>query len=210
MDTKKETLAIKNRIIGVLLRRARREMGKSIEDCARVLSCAAETISAYELGKTRISLPELELLAAYLRKPLNYFWAEEPSRTAKPRGGNEAINIRNRIIGVQLRQARQRADKTLQDCAAVLEHTSDRIEQYEFGHTSISAAELETLSDFLNVPVTNFFVEEPRPSSAPLAAPSELPADVRDFVSNPDNLPYLKLAKLLPDVVHAWRQIPDR
>ena len=68
-----QALALRQRVIGVLLRIARTEAGRSQEDLAAVLNVPASRISSYELGRTDIPLPELEILADYLKVSLSYF-----------------------------------------------------------------------------------------------------------------------------------------
>ncbi len=46
--------------------------------------------------------------------------------------------LRNKIIGVLLRDARLRAGKTLQDCAAVLDCSPGTITQFELGRKPLS------------------------------------------------------------------------
>ena len=68
-----EAMALRQRIIGVLLRRARTEAGRSQEDLARLLGLAPGHISDYEFGKREIPLPELEIITKYLNVSLDYF-----------------------------------------------------------------------------------------------------------------------------------------
>jgi transcriptional regulator with XRE-family HTH domain len=69
----REALAVRQRIIGALLRQARTEAGRSIEDLANALGVPAEQISDYELGKSPIPLHQLETLVNVLNVSLNYF-----------------------------------------------------------------------------------------------------------------------------------------
>lgn len=68
-----EAMALRQRIIGVLLRRARTEAGRSQEDLARLLGVSPGQISDYEFGKREIPLPDLEAIAKYLNVSLDYF-----------------------------------------------------------------------------------------------------------------------------------------
>jgi transcriptional regulator with XRE-family HTH domain len=68
-----EAIALRQRIIGGLLRHARTEAGRTQEDIANLLGVPASRISNYELGKTEIPLPELEVLANHLNVSLDYF-----------------------------------------------------------------------------------------------------------------------------------------
>jgi len=68
-----EAIALRQRIIGGLLRHARTEAGRTQEDLANLLGVSASRISNYELGKTEIPLSELEVLANQLGVSLDYF-----------------------------------------------------------------------------------------------------------------------------------------
>ncbi len=68
-----EVLALRHRIVGVLLRQARLETDMTQEDLADLLGCSASRISAYEYGERPVPLSELELLARHLHLTLEYF-----------------------------------------------------------------------------------------------------------------------------------------
>lgn len=68
-----EAIALRQRIIAVLLRRARTEAGRSPEDVANFLGLPAGQVAQYELGESQIPLVELEKLAGYLNVSLDYF-----------------------------------------------------------------------------------------------------------------------------------------
>jgi transcriptional regulator with XRE-family HTH domain len=69
----------------------------------------------------------------------------------------EAVTLRNKIIGVLLRDARLRAGKTLKDCATVLDCSPGAITQFELGRKPLSLPQLEVLAYFLDVPLSCFF-----------------------------------------------------
>jgi transcriptional regulator with XRE-family HTH domain len=68
-----EALALRRRIIGVLLRRARLEAGRSLEDLAQSIGVSTGQIAGYELGKVDIPIQKLQALGTYLNLPLDYF-----------------------------------------------------------------------------------------------------------------------------------------
>jgi len=68
-----EVLALRHRIVGVLLRQARLETDLSQKELAEVLGCSTSRISSYEYGKRPVPLAELELLAQCLDRPMEYF-----------------------------------------------------------------------------------------------------------------------------------------
>jgi transcriptional regulator with XRE-family HTH domain len=84
----------------------------------------------------------------------------------------EAKTVRNKIIGVLLRDARLRAGKTLKDCAAVLDCSPGTVTRFELGRKPLSLPQLEVLSYFLDVPLSYFFGEEELLSQEEQASPS--------------------------------------
>jgi transcriptional regulator with XRE-family HTH domain len=64
---------IRQRIIGALLRRARIQSKRSIEDTAGYLGVNAEQIQKYESGATAVPLFDLEKLGKYLGVTMDYF-----------------------------------------------------------------------------------------------------------------------------------------
>jgi len=215
----REAMAIRSKIIGVLLRNARIKAGKSRKDCAAVLDCSPDTISQFEYGRKDITLPQLEVLAYFLGLPITYFWDKDaiPEEEEMERPVNEIMTIRRKIIGVLLRQARLDAGKSQRQCAEALSCSAERISQYERGQRGIPLPELEALADFLDVPITYFLDEQTTPLSreAPKEVRgaetfAELPPDVRDFVSNPTNALYIRIAMKLGTLsVDVLRQIAE-
>jgi len=70
-------LAIRRRMIGVLLRQARLAAGKRLSECAQILGVANEAIAGYEYGREDIPFSMLERLGEFLHVPLSYFADEE-------------------------------------------------------------------------------------------------------------------------------------
>lgn len=160
-DTK--ALDVRSKMIGVLLRNARLKGRKTLKDCAQLLGCSPHTISAYEYGRKGISMPELELLASFFDVPVNHLWEEESivsKESADLPPAEKIIPLRQKMIGVLLRGARQKAGKTLKDCAGLLGCSSYMISQYEYGHKGIPVPELELLAGFFDVPVAYFWEED--------------------------------------------------
>jgi transcriptional regulator with XRE-family HTH domain len=214
----KEAMAIRSKIIGVLLRNARTRAGKSRQDCAVVLGCSPNTISQFEYGRKDITLPQLEILAYFFGLPITYFWDKDAilEEEEMDQPVDEIMVIRRKIIGVLLRQARLDAGKSQKQCAEALTCSAQRISQYERGQRDIPLPKLETLADFLEVPITHFLDEQTAPLSreAPIGRGvetfDELPPDVRDFVLNPTNALYIRIAMKLSTLsVDVLRQIAE-
>lgn len=200
-----EAATIRKKILGVLLRNARLRAGMTIKDSARATGFSSSAISDFEYGRRDISLPQLEVLAHIYRVPITYFWSDAPISDDRDRDLDveEAMALRRRIIGVLLRQARTEAGRSQKDLAGLLGCSTGRIANYEFGRTAIPLLELETLADYLGVRMSYFLDQGIRPRGEQVAGIDELerlaqlPEDVREFLFQPGNLLYVRVAMQL-------------
>lgn len=204
-----EAWTLRHKIIGVLLRHARLEAGKSLKECGQVLGVSSGIISSFERGKRGISLPEMELLAYYLGVPLDHLLNNGMVSSGHPLEelpGEEVLALRHRIIGTLLRQARLDLDLSQVELAKRVGLPKGRLSQYEQGEKPIPLAELEALARALEVPLTHFLDEGVGPVGEQQLREkewqqfAELPPDVRAFVLQPVNLSYLRLAMRLSGV----------
>lgn len=82
-ESKGETVRLRQRIVGALLRQARTEEGRTKKELAVALGCSVRRITTYEYGERPIPLAELELLAQAVERPLEYFLDEESNLAAR-------------------------------------------------------------------------------------------------------------------------------
>ena len=73
----------------------------------------------------------------------------------------EKLVLRNRIIGLLLRDARERAEKSKQECATALGVSTSTVTAYEDGRKPISLPELEVLAYVLDTPTDHFWQRDP-------------------------------------------------
>jgi transcriptional regulator with XRE-family HTH domain len=206
LDARK--VVLRQKIIGVRIRHARSEAGLTLKEVGQALGLSAGEISEIELGQRVVSLPQLEVMALLFHIPLNYFWSEESiNETSRKLPTIEAIALRQRIIGVLLRQARTEAGRSLEDIATLLNISVDQAAGYELGQIEIPVSHLEILADNLKVSL-DYFKDQGLPfketnghlALAELASFSELPKEVREFITNPANLLYINIAIRLSDL----------
>ena len=203
-----EALAIRRKIIAVLLQGARMKSGKSKKDCAEALGVTAGVYTAYEDGGRDLSLPELEFLANYFKVSIGSFFdnsdrlvEEEP---AVPR--EQIVELRQRIVGALLRKARTDKSMSQKDLAATLGISPRRMTEYEFGQRPIPLSQLQTMADALDMPMSYFIDEgvgmigEQELARSQFEKFGDLPEDVRRFVTNPTNISYLRVAQRLSDM----------
>lgn len=197
-----EKLALRNRIIGLLLRDARERAEKTKRECAAALSISTGTITAYEEGRKAVSLPEIEVLAYVLDTPISHFWEHDPDFEAEeePPPLQEVLALRHRIVGALLRQARLEADVPQKELAEVLGCSSSRISSYEFGKRPIPLAELELLARHLRLPLEHFLDNQEGPvgewerQQEAYERFLELPREMQEFIALPVNVKYLEVA----------------
>jgi len=211
---------IRNRIVGILVKRARLGAGKSQRDCAEFLDCSPFTFSQFEQGRRGLSMPQLEALAFFLDVPAASLWDDgythPEAATPETLPLNQMMLLRRKMLAVQFRQCRQAADLTQRELGQVLGCSAHIISQYERGRRDIPLAELELAAEQCTKRIADFVDEETIPLSPAerdrqtLARLNELDPDVRDFVLNPTNALYLRIALLLSAMkADSLRQIAE-
>jgi len=209
MQTRPIAITLRAKKLGVLLKSARITAGKSIEDCAQVISLSKEGFEAFECGDASPSLPELEALAFFLQIPLEFFWGSDVALAEKSGAhrfdSDRLIGIRQRIIGAQVRQARFDAGISLESLAERSGLDIDRLTMYEIGGEPIPLPELESVANVLNRSLKDF-----QDNRGPIGAWlnqqralqnfAELTPELQEFLSKPINRPYLELAHRLSEM----------
>lgn len=200
-----ESFRVRARMIGVLLRDARVAAGRSLEDCGRLLHVPGVQVEQWELGDETPSLPQLELLAYYLDVPVSHFWGtttREQSAHDFARVQNEYLALRDRMVGVLLRQAREQASLGADELSARTGVPVDLIAQYELGELSAPLHELTVLSSAMQKNLS-YFLESSSQLGELLALRemwqhfASLPEDLRQFAANPINVGFLEIAAML-------------
>lgn len=202
-----QTMSIRNKIIGILVKRARLKAGKNRRECAEFLGCSPFAFSQYEQGRYGLSLPQLEALAYLFDVPVASLWddgyapAEKAPAEALPWG--QLMLLRRKILAVQFRQCRQAAGLTQRALGQLIGRSAGIVSEYERGKRDIPLSELEIVAERCGKGLAEFLDEQTIPLSEAekgrqmLARLGELSPDVRDFVLNPTNALYLRIAILL-------------
>jgi transcriptional regulator with XRE-family HTH domain len=219
MDASQE-ISIRNKIIGILVKRARLQTGQSQRECAEFLGCSPYMFSQYERGRRGLSLPQLEALAHLFDIAPASLWDErhEPSvvEAARPLPIAQLLLLRRKMLAVKLRQCRQAAEVSQRQVGELLGCSAYIVSQYEQGKRDIPLAELEILAERCGQTLDNFVDQETIPlgqaeqERQALALLNELPPDIRDFVLKPTNALYLRIALLLSSMkADSLRQIAE-
>jgi transcriptional regulator with XRE-family HTH domain len=204
MSDSRAAQALRAKIIGVLIKEARLSARKTGKECAEAVGCPPAVFTAYEQGQRCPSLPELELLAFFLEVPPEHFWGDRSLAETKAEGPSvqAVMRLRDRIIGAELRQARTAAKLKVKDFAAGAGLSSGRLSAYEVGEKPIPLTELEVITDRLGISVKDLLEEHGKVGeweSVHQAAERfrQLSPDLRDFISQPANESFLRLAQRL-------------
>lgn len=200
---------LRRKILGVKIRHARIRAGLNLKDVGQALGLSADLVSDIEFGRRDVSLPQLEVMALIFSVPLIYFWSDDPIEEPNLNfPTQEAMSLRNRIIGALLRQARTEAGRSQEELANLLGIPASRISSYEFGKMEIPLPELEQMADHLNVSL-DYFIDQGIAANNSggrettldeINQFSQLPEELRDFVSNPANILYINIAMKLSEL----------
>ena len=196
-------VALRTKKLGVLIRDARLAARRSPEECAKALGITKGALRRYEEGERAPSLPEVEILAYFLKVPIDHFWAQsslsEAASPAEPPDLPQLIQLRQRMIGALLRQERTAANLSIKDLSRAAGIPAVLLKAYELGQRPIPVPELEALlakfSSRLEV-----FLDHSGPVGRWMSQQKstqqflELPKELQAFVCQPVNRPYLELA----------------
>jgi transcriptional regulator with XRE-family HTH domain len=198
---------LRSKMLGAMLRKTRKERGKSIKETAALIGTTTGKLSAYERGKKTMSLPELELFAYQFDVPLKYFLKSDLQsdiwRTIPE--ADLLLSLRQKMIGAQLRSHRTEMDISLRKLAKSLNMPPSRLSAYERGTRSIPLNELETLANALGHEIEEYIdrdgpVGEWQQELRAIEMLSKLSPELQDFLSKPVNEPYLRIAKQLSEL----------
>lgn len=70
---------------------------------------------------------------------------------------NLKVLLRDRVLGVLIRDARLHAGKTLEECAAFLSIEPKKLEDIELGRRQVTLPELEAFAYLVDIPAEHFF-----------------------------------------------------
>ncbi len=202
-------VAIRAKKLGVLIRDARLAAGRTGIECARLVGVTNGIFRAWEEGRKAPSLPELEVLAYFLRLPLSHFWGKEAvSDDPQPAAAANLptlVDIRHRLLGALLRQQREKAGLTAKAFAEQAGISIARLRAYEQGERPMPLPEMEGLVTLLGGQIESMF-DQSGPIGEWIAQQKaiqeflQLSPELQAFVSKPVNRPYLGLAMKLSEL----------
>lgn len=201
-----EPITNRARMLGSLIRDARRHAGRTVEDCAAALGLSPEEFAAAEMGDYVISLPELEVLALHLDVPMAHFWGSHQLEKPGEFDYQALLALRHKIVGGLLRQARLDSGASVAELAEAVELPASQLGAYEMGAAPVPYLVLEKLARELGKSV-DFFLDDTRgplgrheATKARRQRFGELPAEMQEFVTRPANVNYLETAMRLSEM----------
>lgn len=205
--TDRQEILLRNKVLGALLRQARNQAGKSLKEMAALIGTNPGRLSAYERGLKAITIPELELFSYQLNIPIGDFLHGEQSATS-PRADLDPkvmISLRKRMIGALLKTHRLDANLSIRKLSRETKLPASRISAYERGVRSVPISDLEVLAEKLDHQIEEYIDTEgpigtQEMQFKTLEMFSNLQPELREFLSNPVNEPYLRLAKRLSEL----------
>lgn len=210
MSNPRQLLQIRNKRLGLLILDARKALRRGPEECASAMGVSPEKFQEFETGTSAPSLPQLELLALFLKTPIEHFWGRkslsESGTVPEALQDRERMQIlRNRVIGASLRLGRTNAGLTYHDVSDRTGLTEDQLKRYEMGEIAVPIPELEMLAEITSQPVERFYDDHGpigrwRAQQGNMQKFLDLPPELQEFVSKPVNRPYLELAMRLSDL----------
>jgi len=205
-----ELFQIKNRILGVLILEARQASSLAASECADLLGLSEADYTGFEAGKLSPTLPQLEVLAFAFKVPIKHFWGAETLSDERKLGdlkdrAPELLMVRQKIVGLTLRQIREKNGWTVAQMTEKTGLDANRIESVERGAIAIPISELELLTRAAGG-VLDDLVDDRGPVGNWLQAQqdfeafSKLSPEIRAFVLRPINRSYIDLAVKLSDM----------
>lgn len=205
------------KILGVLIRDARLNAGRSVEDCATQLGIAPDLFEKIELGDAETSLPILEVLAFFLDVPVSHFMGDQVVGEYPPSNYVNYLITRTREIASHIRAIREQQSLTQEQLAEATGIPFETIAKYESGEVAIPILHLDLIAKGVGHSLTDFL--DMREGSLMSAHESyqkrvngfsNLPDDLQAFIAEPINISYLEIAqKLSQQDVNNLRSIAE-
>jgi len=198
---------------------AREACGKTVKECSLLLDIPANRLKNYEKGKFIPSLPVIEALSFLFRIPIKTFFKEDgvkdhlisPESTQIQR----LIEIRQQIIGTRIHLSREKAKMSMKQLSKTASIPVSRIKRYEEVTTPIALDDLQKIVNALNLDLDDFFDHESplgnwQNNQTKSIAFEHLPEEIKKFITDSNNLQYLKVARNLSNIgIEPFNKLSD-
>ncbi|NSW51649.1 MAG: helix-turn-helix domain-containing protein [Anaerolineae bacterium] len=189
--------------LGIQLKHAREQAGKTSNQCADILFLDHKSYLAIENGEYPISLPQLELLAFSLNQPIEQFFSDQIDGAGNDFGDEtkyyQALNLRTKTIAAKIKLRRLEKGLSPEELATKIGQDTESILKLESGEASIPLPVLEQIVYVLDLRMKDFYAQKGKlgrwnKSQEMQNILKSIPDEVQQFIKNPSNEPYLRLA----------------
>ena len=189
--------------LGILLRNAREINKVTQEECAQVVGVSIDDFEAFETGESSLSLPQLEIIAYYLNIPLQHFLGNTlyPEKVVFPEESdlNTFYQLRHKKIGTKLQSFREEKQMVPEDMLKNSQLTEEEYLAFESGDQLVPLQTLNSFAYALGVPLKVFLAESGKigtwhQEQKAVKTLAGIPNELEEFLINPSNEPYLRLA----------------
>jgi len=215
MATKMQIKTLRAHKLAALIVDARLYARRTPEETCSLLGWDEFHLQALESAMVAPSLPEVEALAAIYAVPVDHFFGSKSLSDEMPSlrvdTMNQRLELRQRIIGAQIIQARTRQSLAREDLSLVTDIPMDHLTAYELGESPIPIPDLEEITRALRINLDEWIDSYAIPTRAKSFDPVkedevEVPIDLNEtrvskelaeFIVNPVNKQYLIIANKL-------------
>ncbi|MEI8131705.1 MAG: helix-turn-helix transcriptional regulator [Leptolinea sp.] len=215
METKSQVKTLRAHKLAALITDGRLYARRTPEEACALLGWEPYHLQLLETASITPSLPELEALAAIYAVPVDHFFGSKSLSDEMPKLRVETMNkrlqLRQRILGAMIMQARSRQKQSREDLALITDLSINLLTQYELGETPIPLTDLEDITRALQIDMTSWIDSYAIPTRETLVKTVtpvvqeisgeknsfRLPKDLSDFVASPVNKQYLVIASKL-------------
>ena len=147
---------LRSKKIGVKISMARQKNFLSIESLAHKLGLQPEELGQMEKGFISPSLPQFHVMASLLDMPIddlvNTKVLEPLQQEIDPSSLPRYYEIRNRMLGIQIKKNRFQHNQTIEQLAQLCEIPASDLETFESGQTPIPLPLFLKISEVLHLP----------------------------------------------------------
>lgn len=189
--------------LGILIRNAREVHKFTQEECAQVVGVPTDEFGEFETGDRAISLPQLEIIAYFLNTPLQHFLGSTlyPEKTVFPDESdlNKFYQIRHKNIAARLQWLREENQLTPAQMLKNSQYSEEEYLAFEAGEKPLPLQSLNNFVYTLGVPLKVFLAESGKIGTwhheqKAVKTLADIPNELEEFLTNPSNEPYLRLA----------------
>ncbi len=160
MAIKSQIKTLRAHKVAALVVDARLYARRTPEEACALLGWDTRHLQALESAAITPSLPELEALAAIYAVPVDHFFGTVSLSDEMPKLRVETmqqrLELRNRILGAMIMQARSRRNLSRDDLSMVTNLSIEQITQYELGQVPLPVTDLEDIMKILQINILDW------------------------------------------------------